>query len=173
LAVGEPATARGYTPSVFSELPRLLERCGTAEGGGSITALYTVLVEGDDMNDPISDALRSILDGHLVMSRKLANQGHYPSIDVLASCSRMLPDLATAQEALLARHCVAQVASYDKSHQMVEIGAYRAGTNPALDKALKLVPQIERFCQQAVDAPVARADALRALRSMLAPEGLA
>jgi flagellum-specific ATP synthase len=172
LAIGEPATARGYTPSVFAELPRLLERCGTAQGGGSITALYTVLVEGDDLNDPISDSMRSILDGHLVLSRKLANQGHYPSIDVLASCSRLLPDLATEQEARWARQCVAQLATYDKSHQMVEIGAYRAGTNPALDKALKLVPQIERFCQQAVDAPVARADALRGLRGLLAAEQL-
>jgi flagellum-specific ATP synthase len=173
LAVGEPATARGYTPSVFADLPRLLERCGTAEGGGSITALYTVLVEGDDMNDPISDALRSILDGHLVLSRKLANQGHYPSIDVLPSVSRLLPELASAQEAQMARHCVAQLAAYDKSHAMVEIGAYRAGANPALDKALKLVPQIDNFCRQAVDAPVARADALRALRTLLAAEGVA
>jgi flagellum-specific ATP synthase len=173
LSVGEPATARGYTPSVFAELPRLLERCGTADSGGSITALYTVLVEGDDMNDPISDALRSILDGHLVMSRKLANQGHYPSIDVLPSVSRLLPELASAQDLRLARHCIAQLAAYDKSHQMVEIGAYRAGTNPALDKALRLVPQIERFCQQAVDAPVARDEALRSLRAILAAEGMA
>jgi flagellum-specific ATP synthase len=167
LSVGEPATARGYTPSVFAELPRLLERCGTSDSGGSITALYTVLVEGDDLNEPIADALRSILDGHLAMSRSLANHGHYPAIDLLHSVSRLLPDLATASEQQLARAAVALLSVYDKSHQMVEIGAYRAGTNPQLDRALRLVPELHRFCQQEVDKPVQRAQALQTLANML------
>jgi flagellum-specific ATP synthase len=170
LAAGEPATARGYTPSVFAELPRLLERCGTSSAGGSITALYTVLVEGDDLNDPIADALRSILDGHLVLSRALANHGHYPAIDLLHSVSRLLPDLASAAEQQLARQALALLAAHDKNHQMVEVGAYRAGTNPQLDRAIRLVPELNRFCQQEVGQPVARADALRALQALLGAE---
>jgi flagellum-specific ATP synthase len=166
LAVGEPATARGYTPSVFSELPRLLERCGTSAGGGSITALYTVLVEGDDLNDPIADALRSILDGHIVLSRELANHGHYPAIDVLRSVSRLLPHLAAAAETELVRDAVAMLSIYEKSRQMIEIGAYRAGTNAALDEAIRLVPEINRLCQQKIGDPASRAQALQALAAM-------
>ena len=170
LSVGEPATARGYTPSVFAELPRLIERCGTSASGGSITALYTVLVEGDDLNDPIADALRSILDGHIAMSRQLANHGHYPAIDLLHSVSRLLPELATPAEQQLARAAVAVLSLYEKSHQMVEIGAYRAGTNPQLDRAIRLLPELNRFCQQETDRPVARGDALQALATVLAGE---
>lgn len=170
LSVGEPATARGYTPSVFAELPRLLERCGTAQGGGSITALYTVLVEGDDMNDPIADALRAILDGHLTMSRELANHGHYPPIDLLQSVSRLLPELASASEQQLARAAVALLSTYQKSHQMVEIGAYRAGTNLQLDRALRLVPELHRFCQQEINGPMPRSQALQALTALIGTE---
>ena len=171
LSAGEPPTARGYTPSVFAELPRLLERCGTAASGGSITALYTVLVEGDDLNDPIADALRSILDGHIALSRQLANQGHYPAIDLLHSISRLLPDLATPSEYKLARAAVALLGTYEKNHQMVEIGAYRAGTNPPLDRAMRLAPELNRLLQQEVDRPMTRADALHGLAALLGTEG--
>jgi flagellum-specific ATP synthase len=169
LAVGEPATARGYTPSVFGELPRLLERCGTSAAGGSITALYTVLVEGDDLNDPIADALRAMLDGHVVLSRELANQGHYPAIDVLRSVSRLLPQLATPAEAELVRQTVALLALHERSRAMVEIGAYRAGSNPALDEAIRLVPEIHRLCQQPTSLAATRAQALQALGALRAP----
>ena len=170
LSVGEPPTARGYTPSVFAELPRLLERCGTSGSGGSISALYTVLVEGDDLNDPIADALRSILDGHVVMSRQLANHGHYPAIDVLHSISRLLPELASPQEQQLARAAVAMLSVYEKNHQMIEIGAYRAGSNAQLDRAMRLMPEFNRWLQQEIDGPVTRAQALQALTALMAQE---
>ncbi|RYY70082.1 MAG: FliI/YscN family ATPase, partial [Comamonadaceae bacterium] len=123
LAAGEPATARGYTPSVFAELPQICERCGTSPSGGSITALMTVLVEGDDLNEPIADSLRSILDGHIVLSRELAEQGHYPAIDPLRSASRLLPELATPQERSLALAAIRQLALLERNRQMVDIGA--------------------------------------------------
>jgi flagellum-specific ATP synthase len=170
LSIGEPPTARGYTPSVFAELPRLLERCGTASSGGSITALYTVLVEGDDLNDPIADALRSILDGHVVMTRSLANHGHYPAIDVLHSVSRLLPDLASPQEQQLARAAVSMLSVYEKNHQMVEIGAYRSGTNAPLDRAMRLMPELNRWLQQETDRSAPRADALKALAALMGQE---
>lgn len=168
LAIGEPPTSRGYTPSVFALLPKLLERCGTAESGGSITALYTVLVEGDDLNDPIADTLRSILDGHIVLTRELANQGHYPAIDVLQSVSRLLVDLVPKNERELAHKAVQILSTYEKSKQMVEIGAYRAGTNPDLDRAISLMPQLDNFLKQSMDLAVDRAQAIRSLESTLA-----
>ncbi|HSW22228.1 MAG TPA: FliI/YscN family ATPase [Burkholderiaceae bacterium] len=136
LSAGEPPTARGYTPSVFAELPELCERCGTSSSGGSITALLTVLVEGDDLNEPVSDALRAILDGHIVLSRQIAHQGQYPAIDILKSASRLMPDLATAQEKELAGQVVQLLALLDRNHQMVELGAYETGANRQLDAAL-------------------------------------
>lgn len=136
LAAGEPPTARGYTPSVFAELPQLCERCGTAPSGGSITALLTVLVEGDDLNEPVSDSLRAILDGHIVLSRLIAHQGQYPAIDVLKSASRLLPDLTTAQQQQLIADTIKRLAILDKNRQLVDIGAYEQGANPALDEAL-------------------------------------
>ena len=136
LAAGEPPTARGYTPSVFAELPQLCERCGTSASGGSITALLTVLVEGDDLNEPVSDALRAILDGHIVLSRQIAHQGQYPAIDILKSASRLMPDLTSVQQRELAVMTVQVLALLDRNHQMVELGAYEQGTNPQLDAAL-------------------------------------
>ena len=170
LSIGEPPTARGYTPSVFADLPKLIERCGTAAGGGSITALYTVLVEGDDLNDPIADALRSILDGHIVLSRELANRGHYPAIDLLQSISRLLPDLASPAELKLARAAVGVLSTYDKNQQMVEIGAYRSGSNPVLDRALRLAPELHRLLQQETGKPIGRAEGLKPLAALLAGE---
>lgn len=167
LAAGEPATARGYTPSVFAELPQLCERCGTAPSGGSITALMTVLVEGDDLNEPVADSLRSILDGHIVLSRELAEQGHYPAIDVLRSASRLLPELASAGERALALAAVRELALLERNRQMVDLGAYQAGTQPALDEALKRAPRLRDWLQQE-SGGVARAEALQAITAVLA-----
>jgi flagellum-specific ATP synthase len=138
LSAGEPPTARGYTPSVFAELPELFERCGTASSGGSITALLTVLVEGDDLNEPISDALRAILDGHIVLSRHIAHQGQYPAIDVLKSASRLMPDLTSPAQRETVKKTVQILALLERNHQMVELGAYERGSNPQLDSALTI-----------------------------------
>lgn len=167
LAAGEPPTARGYTPSVFAELPQLCERCGTAAGGGSITALMTVLVEGDDLSEPISDNLRAILDGHIVLSRQLAHAGTYPAVDVLKSVSRIMPDVATAQERQLAVSATRLVALLERNRQMVEIGAYEPGTNPQLDAALAVEPQLNDWlCQD--EGGVARSPALAELADIVA-----
>jgi flagellum-specific ATP synthase len=167
LAVGEPATARGYTPSVFAELPRLVERCGTSASGGSITALYTVLVDGDDMNDPVADAMRSLLDGHVVLSRQLANQGHYPAIDVLQSVSRLLPDLASEAELQSVRGAVSALAAYEKNREMIDMGMYRAGTSPAIDRATRLAPQITQLLRQEVGASFRRTETMKALAALV------
>jgi flagellum-specific ATP synthase len=148
LAAGEPPTARGYTPSVFAELPELCERCGTAASGGSITALMTVLVEGDDLNEPISDSMRAILDGHVVLSRALAHAGQYPAIDVLQSASRVMPDVASAPQVELAIETVKTVALLERNRQMVDMGAYERGSNPQLDAALVLQPRLQEWLRQ-------------------------
>lgn len=168
LAAGEPPTARGYTPSVFAELPALCERCGTAPSGGSITALMTVLVEGDDLNEPISDTMRAILDGHIVLSRQLAQSGQYPAIDALHSASRVMPDITTAAHRALATHAVKQLSLLERNRQLVDIGAYETGSNPALDKALEEQPRLRDWlCQQ--DGGVPAAEALDALDSVFRP----
>jgi flagellum-specific ATP synthase len=149
LSAGEPPTARGYTPSVFAELPELCERCGTIDSGGSISALLTVLVEGDDMNEPIADSLRATLDGHIVLSRRLAQQAHYPAIDVLHSASRVMVDIVSAEARGLASEAVAALALIEQYRQMVDIGAYTAGSNPALDRALQVRPALTAFLRQA------------------------
>lgn len=170
LAAGEPPTARGYTPSVFSELPELCERCGTAPSGGSITALLTVLVEGDDLNEPISDALRAILDGHIVLSRQIAHQGQYPAIDILKSASRLLPDLATREERELGSKAVEILAMLERNRQMVELGAYEHGTNPELDRALDCAPRLKAWLNQA-NGGAGRSEALRQLADAVSPTG--
>jgi flagellum-specific ATP synthase len=149
LSAGEPPTARGYTPSVFAELPELCERCGTSPSGGAITALLTVLVEGDDLNEPISDALRAILDGHIVLSRQLVQQGQYPAIDLLKSVSRLLPDLTTAAERGLAQETVRVLALLERNRQIVELGAYESGSNPELDAALASQEFLQAWLRQA------------------------
>ena len=151
LAAGEPPTARGYTPSVFAELPQLCERCGTAPSGGSITALLTVLVEGDDFNEPVSDMLRATLDGHVVLSRKLAQRAHFPAIDVLQSVSRVMPDVVDGDAVSVARDAVRLLAQLDRHRQMVDMGAYVAGTNAELDRALRLESGLAEFLQQSAD----------------------
>ena len=147
LAVGEPPTSRGYTPSVFSLLPQLLERAGTGEHG-SMTGLFTVLVEGDDMNDPIADAVRSILDGHIVLTRELATQNHYPAIDVLESVSRLTRDLLPPARLQLTAMAREHLGIYRKSQDLINIGAYAAGTNPAMDRAIALHEPLNRFLRQ-------------------------
>ncbi len=150
LAVGEPPATRGYTPSVFSLLPQLLERAGTGPSG-SITGLFTVLVEADDMNDPIADAVRSILDGHVVLTRELATQNHYPAIDVLESVSRLTRDLTSAEQQKLTARARECLATYRKNQDLINIGAYPAGTNPAIDMSIHLHEPMKTFLRQAID----------------------
>ncbi|HET9732159.1 MAG TPA: FliI/YscN family ATPase [Acidimicrobiales bacterium] len=147
LSAGEPPATRGYPPSVFAMLPRLLERAGAAERG-SITGLYTVLVEGDDMNEPIADTARSILDGHLVLSRRLATAGHFPSVDVLESISRVVPAITTPERRAAATELRRLMAAYQEAKDLVEIGAYVRGTNPTVDRALELKDFVDAFLRQ-------------------------
>jgi len=167
LAAGEPATARGYTPSVFAELPELCERCGTSASGGSITALYAVLVEGDDFNEPISDILRATLDGHIVLSRSLANEGHYPAIDVLQSVSRLFLDLTPLSEREPVSAALESLALYERNRQMIDIGAYTSGTNPPLDRAMEIVPGLTKFLRQDMNESIGRQEALKRLRAVV------
>jgi flagellum-specific ATP synthase len=148
LAIGEPPTTRGYTPSVFALLPKLLERAGTAKGSGTITGLYTVLVEGDDMNEPIADAVRSILDGHIVLTRDLASQNHYPAIDVLKSVSRVMIDITASAHKANANQLKETLASYRKAEDLINIGAYEKGSNPKIDYAVQMIDKINDFLQQ-------------------------
>jgi len=147
LAVGEPPTTKGYTPSVFALLPRLLERAGTAQRG-SITGLYTVLVEGDDMDEPISDASRAILDGHIVLSRRLATRGQYPAIDVNQSISRLRTEVVSDKQRDQSQAILEMLADYSDSEDMINIGAYVAGSNPSVDKAIDKIDDIRNFLKQ-------------------------
>ncbi|GIL36753.1 FliI/YscN family ATPase [Phycicoccus sp. DTK01] len=165
LAAGEPPTTRGYPPSVFGILPRLLERAGTAERG-SITGLYTVLVEGDDMNDPVADAVRSILDGHVVLDRRLATAGHYPCIDVLESVSRANRALTDPQQRAAADTLRSLLAARRDAKDLVEIGAYVAGTNPLVDRALAQSGAIDAFLRQDLDDVTDACDSWAALSSL-------
>ena len=148
LAAGEPPTSRGYTPSFFVQIPILLERAGYVEGGGSITGIYTVLVEGDDMNDPVGDTVRSIVDGHIVLSRDLANKGHYPAIDVLASVSRVMRDVSAPDHMKIRERAVGIIAAYRGAEDMISIGAYVDGSDARIDEAKRLMPKIESFLKQ-------------------------
>jgi len=150
LSAGEPPSSRGYTPSVFALLPRLMERAGTFEGMGSITGLYTVLVEGDDLNEPISDAVRGILDGHIVLSRRLATKNHFPAIDVLASISRLFSALAFPEQKQLVSKIRDLMATYNDAEDLIQIGAYVKGSSPAIDQAIHFQPAIQAFLRQAV-----------------------
>jgi len=154
LAIGEPPSSRGYTPSVFALLPRLLERAGTDENG-SITGLFTVLVEGDDMNDPIADAVRSILDGHLVLTRELAMQNHYPAVDILQCNSRLARDLLTNEQLERSGKARDLLAVYQKNQDLINIGAYQVGSNPRVDASMRAYEPLMSFLRQNVnDAPV-------------------
>jgi flagellum-specific ATP synthase len=150
LAVGEPPTRGGYTPSVFSTLPKLLERAGKS-ATGSITGIYTVLVDGDDFTEPIADATRSILDGHVVLTRDLADKGHYPAIDVLQSVSRLRGDITAKEDQNAGRFLLRQLATYAKAEDMINIGAYQQGANPEIDQAIAMVPHINDYLRQLID----------------------
>ncbi|MFC1513058.1 FliI/YscN family ATPase [Thermodesulfobacteriota bacterium] len=166
LSIGEPPTSRGYTPSVFAQLPKLLERSGTCEGKGSITGIYTVLVEGDDMNEPIADAVRSIVDGHIILSRDLASQGHYPSIEILGSVSRCMPDVVEADQVGKARRFLETLATYRRSEDLINIGAYAKGSNAKIDNSIQMIDRLNSYLQQAVDDKVSFEESVRALSSL-------
>jgi flagellum-specific ATP synthase len=148
LAIGEPPTTKGYTPSVFATLPKLLERAGSFKSIGSITGLYTVLVEGDDMNEPVADAVRSILDGHIVLSRKLAAANHYPCIDILTSASRVMRDIVSPDHQARAGQVREILATYREAEDLVNIGAYSSGSNARIDHALSKIEEVNSFLRQ-------------------------
>ena len=148
LSGGEPPASKGYTPTVFSELPKLLERAGPGTGAGTITGLFTVLVEGDDHNEPISDAVRAILDGHIVLERDIAERGRYPPINVLRSVSRSMPRCNTAEENELVNKAKTVIATYENMAEMIRLGAYRPGADPAVDEAVRMYPDLDAFLAQ-------------------------
>ncbi|MFN8109647.1 MAG: FliI/YscN family ATPase [Thermoleophilia bacterium] len=162
LAIGEPPATRGYTPSVFAMLPRLLERAGTS-ARGTITGLYTVLVEGDDMNEPVADAVRGILDGHIVLSRALAHRGHYPAVDILQSVSRLTGQLLTPDERAAAGRLRELMAAHHRAEDLIAIGAYVPGSDPRVDEARAKHHRIEAFLRQTVDEPYDRAQTMAAM----------
>ena len=166
LAVGEPPVARGYTPSIYAELPKLLERSGNFERG-SITGVYTVLVEGDDTNEPIADTVRGILDGHIVLSRKLANANHFPAIYVSASISRLMVEIVSPKHRELASKLRDILSVYEKNEDLLSIGAYKAGTNPRLDYAISKIDQINAFLMQGINESFSYDDSLHQLETIL------
>ena len=174
LAIGEPPVTRGYPPSVFAKLPQLVERAGNAgEGGGSITAFYTVLAEGDDQQDPIADCARAILDGHIVLSRTLADAGHYPAIDIETSISRAMTSLIDPNQFESVRRFRALYSRYQRNRDLISVGAYAAGSDPLLDEALVRYPQMEAYLQQNMAERAAYADSVSRLRSFAAKSSVA
>ncbi|HRR20875.1 MAG TPA: FliI/YscN family ATPase [Desulfomonilia bacterium] len=160
LAVGEPPTTKGYTPSCFAKLPRLLERAGNTSSKGSITGLYTVLVEGDDFSEPVADSVRSIVDGHIVLSRELAARNHYPAIDILGSVSRVMNDIVSREHMKMARRIVEYKAVYEEARDLINIGAYVAGSNPQIDTAVKHIDAVNEFLRQDIDERVTLEESL-------------
>ena len=168
LAAGEPPTSKGYPPSVFALLPRLVERAGNDGGEGSITAFYTVLAEGDDLTDPVADAIRASLDGHLVLSRALAEAGHFPAIDVPQSVSRVMTDVAGPPEIEVARTAREVLSAHRDAADLIEVGAYAPGSNARVDRALRVMPALQKFLRQTPDEPrAAAAQSVAALRAAL------
>ncbi|MBD5529418.1 MAG: flagellar protein export ATPase FliI [Lachnospiraceae bacterium] len=169
LASGEPPVSRGYPPSVYSEMPRLLERAGRSDTG-SITGLYTVLVDGDDFNEPITDTARSILDGHIMLNRKLVHKNHYPAIDVLQSISRCMSQIATRDHKRLAGKLKNVLATYNEAEDLINIGAYKSGSNPEIDYAITMIHQVNDFLQQDVDEKVSFEESVEGLEKMFGEE---
>jgi len=169
LASGEPPVTRGYPPSVYSEMPKLLERAGRASKG-SITGLYTVLVDGDDFNEPITDTARSILDGHIVLSRKLGHKNHYPAIDVLASISRCMSQIVTKEHKKAAGKLRNVLATYNEAEDLINIGAYKSGSNPSIDYAISKIDGVNGFLCQDVDEKVSFEESLELLEGLFEPE---
>jgi len=166
LALGEPPTTKGYTPSVFNLLPKLLERAGTSANRGTITGLYTVLVEGDDSNEPIADALRSLLDGHIDLTRDLAMENHYPAVDVLSSISRVMDDIIDDQHKQNARRLKQILATYRKAEDLINIGAYVAGSNPKIDYAIKMFDSLTNYLRQTIEETVNFEDSIAQLDAL-------
>lgn len=173
LATGEPPASKGYTPTVFAELPRLLERAGPGVAEGSITGLFSVLVEGDDHNEPIADAVRGILDGHIVLERAIADRGRYPSINILRSVSRMMPGCNTEEENALVRRARALMATYEDMADMIRLGAYRRGSDPLVDESIKYHDALEAFLSQDKDDQAELNDGYARLAEILAGDGKA
>ncbi len=171
LAVGEPPTTKGYTPSVFAQLPKILERAGTSKSGGSITGIYTVLVEGDDLNDPVADAMRSILDGHIVLTRDLAEQNLYPAIDVLKSISRLMPDVDDQAHLDQARRFLSIMATHRRNEDIINIGAYVKGSSPAIDQAIGMYDGLTAYVRQRVDERVNFDEAKNQLAALVGRTG--
>ena len=170
LSVGEPPTTRGFTPSVFSLLPKLMERAGTSTGRGTITGLYTVLVEGDDLNEPISDSVRAILDGHIVLSRKLSSHNHYPAIDVLESISRLMIDVVSKEQIRLAMQFKDILATYREAEDLINIGAYAQGSNPKIDRAIQKIESFNQFLRQDIRETTSLQDSIGRLRQVVEGE---
>ncbi|GAA5415104.1 putative ATP synthase YscN [Paraliobacillus ryukyuensis] len=166
LATGEPPTTKGYPPSVFATLPKLLERTGTSSHG-TITAFYTVLVDGDDLNDPIADTARGILDGHFVLDRRLAEQGQYPAINVLKSISRVMPQITSEKEQQLAQAMRSIIATYEENYELIQIGAYKKGTSREVDHAIQLYPKVIQFLKQDMNEAITREDAIELMDKTL------
>jgi flagellum-specific ATP synthase len=166
LAAGEPPSAKGYTPSVFGLMPKLLERAGTVERSGSITGIYNVLVEGDDMSEPIADAIRSTVDGHIVLSRNLAHKGHYPAVDVLASISRVMKDIIDPEHLDSAKKLVKVLATYREAEDLINIGAYVDGSDPDIDFAKKMIGRINSFLQQEIYQKVPFKESVAQLKAL-------
>jgi flagellum-specific ATP synthase len=169
LAAGEPPTAKGYTPTVFNELPRLLERAGPGTGEGAITGLFTVLVEGDDHNEPVADAVRGILDGHIVMERGIAERGRYPAINVLKSVSRTMPRACDPAYWPVVRRARQVLATYSDMEELIRLGAYRQGSSPEVDEAIALMPQLDAFLGQAKDEATPIPEAYQRLAGIVGP----
>lgn len=167
LAIGELPASRGYTPSVFGILPQILERGGRLRNSGSVTAIYSVLVEGDDMNDPVADHMRALLDGHIVLSRELANRGHYPAIDVPQSVSRLMPKLVNDDTARDARRILELISRYESSRDLIDMGAYKEGANSKLDEAVRSMPDIDNLLCQTTMEISKREEALRAMNRLV------
>jgi flagellum-specific ATP synthase len=167
LALGEPPTTKGYTPSVFTLLPKLLERAGTSANRGTITGLYTVLVEGDDANEPIADAVRSILDGHINLTRDLATQNHYPAIDVLGSISRVMVDVVDDKHKRNANRLKEILATYRKAEDLINIGAYVSGSNPRIDYAIRMIDKINAYLKQGIEETVFFEESVAQLDALL------
>jgi len=166
LALGEPPTTKGYTPSVFTLLPKILERAGTSTNHGTITGLYTVLVEGDDISEPIADAARALLDGHIVLSRELAVQNHYPAIDVLHSVSRIMDDVTVTQHRELANRLKEALATYKKAEDLINIGAYVKGSNSRIDYAIDIVERINQYLKQRIEERVSLDESIADLKAL-------
>ncbi len=166
LAAGEPPTMKGYPPSVFKLMPKLLERVGVTKNRGSITGIYTVLVEGDDLTDPVADSARSILDGHIVLSRELANRNHYPAVDPLKSVSRVMKDIVDEKHQQMAGKLLDILATYAKYEDIINIGAYKEGTNPQVDFALKMIDRINNFLRQKIEEKANFEESVKALYSL-------